>query len=87
MDLKTPILKLRETKVLRGHYPIIIKIPANYGHIVENKKGYYVITLTNDNNLRFYGLSSFFMKYQPKRDFEIKLNMFKHYAFMPIGKI
>ena len=25
-------------------------------------------------------------KYQPKRDFEIKLNMFKHYAFMPIGK-
>ncbi len=86
MDLKTPILKLRETKVLRGHYPIIIKIPANYGHIVENKKGYYVITLTNDNNLRFYGLSSFFMKYQPKRDFEIKLNMFKHYAFMPIGK-
>lgn len=86
MDLKIPILKLREAKVLRGHYPIIVKIPANLGHIVENKRGYYAMTLTNGNNLHFYGLSSFTMKYQPKRDFEINLKMFKHYSFMPIGK-
>lgn len=86
MDLKIPILKLREAKVLRGHYPIIVKIPVNLGHIVENKRGYYAMTLTNENNLHFYGLSSFTMKYQPKRDFEINLKMFKHYSFMPIGK-
>lgn len=86
MDLKAPILKLREAKILRGHYPIIVKIPSNLGHIVETKKGYYAMTLTNENNLHFYGLSSIMLKYQPKRDFEIKLNMFKHYSFMPLGK-
>lgn len=86
MDLKKPILKLREAKVLRGHYPVVIKIPTNIGHIVEDRKGYYVVTLTSENNLHFYGISSFGMKYQPKRDFEIKLSMFGHYTFFSIGK-
>lgn len=86
MDLKKPVLDLRNAHILKGKYPVIVRIPTNFGHIVESKKGYYIMTLTSDNNLHFYGLSSFRLRYKKERDFEIKLNMFKNYTFIPLSK-
>ena len=85
MDLKQVVLNLRVERNLKGKYPVVVKIPSNMGGIC-NKKGFYVMTLYQDKNLYFHGLSSFGFKYKPKKDFAISLDSFRKYVFIPYGK-
>lgn len=86
MDLKKPVLELRQNHVLRGKYPVYVQIAFNTGHIVESRTGYYIMTLVDDYTLRFYGLSKFRNKYQKERDFSINIKLFKYYCYNILGK-
>lgn len=86
MDLKKIVMNLRKDLVIHGYYPVVVKIPFNMGHIVDSKVGYYVVTLTKDNELYFHGLSKYRMVYDSKKDFVINLSAFKNYTFQIIGK-
>lgn len=86
MDLKKIVMDLRNAKGLHGNFPIVVKIPLNQGHIVSDKAGYYVVAITKNNDLYFHGLSKYRMKYQPQKDFAIKLSAFKNYTFQILNK-
>ncbi len=86
MDLKKPVLELRQKHILRGKYPVYIQIVFNTGNIVESRAGYYIMTLLDDYTLHFYALSRFMNRYQPDRDFSISLKPFKNYAYNILGK-
>lgn len=86
MDLKKIVMNLRNDRGLHGNYPIVVRIPHNLGHIVQEKIGYYIVALTKNNELYFHGLKKFTYRYDASKDFVIKLSPFKNYTFQPVGK-
>lgn len=86
MDLKKIVMDLRVAHELTGRYPVVVKIPFNTGHIVEGKKGYYIITLTKNKELKFQALSRFRYRHLADLDFSIDLTKFEKYTYQIIGK-
>ena len=85
MDLKEIVQNLRSEKNLKGRHAVVVKIPSNMGGICH-KKGFYVMTYTQDKALYFHGLSRFRMVYKPENDFAINLESFEKYSYMQYGK-
>lgn len=86
MDLKKIVQNLRNDLGLHGNYPVVVKIPFNKGHIVEDKSGFYILALTKKNELYFHGITKFRYRYDKTKDFAIRLSPFKHYTFENVGK-
>src|SRR5574344_451766 len=85
MNRKEIVLEMRSTGKLIGTRPAVVSVFKNYG-LINNKGGYFVLSIKKDEGLMFQSLSKFLKIYNPKKNFYVDVKDIKSFVLREQSK-
>ncbi len=88
MKLRQIVMNMRLKHNIKGKFPVVVFTIPNDGKIYSGGKNFYVLTYREkDDDLYFHHLTKYLHKYDPKKDFSLRIDKFRYYSleFIKIG--